>query len=135
MISLRELMGDTTSTAGVLLDYDGEYLLCQSINQKSLINPAKWNIPKGHIKEGESPLEGALRELYEETKIRLARKPKLLLTTTNQEGGAYYIYGYHLDKRLEPILGEEHINFGYFPKDNIPTNLDMNLRKIFNNGA
>lgn len=135
MISLIELMEDTTSTAGILLDYDGEYLLCFRALHKSLINPPKWSIPKGHIKKGETPLEGALRELYEETKIRLARKPHLLLTTTNQEGGAYYIYGYHLNKRLEPILNEEHMDFGYFDRNTIPNNLDQGLRKIFNYGA
>ena len=132
MISLRELMGDTTSTAGVLMEYDGEYLLCLRASRKSLMNPSKWSIPKGHIREGESPLEGALRELCEETKITLAGTPHLLLTTTNKEGGAYYIYGYQLSKRLEPILDEEHIDFGYFPINNLPNKLDKGLRKLFN---
>ena len=135
MIKLKELMGDTTSTAGILMEYDGEYLLCLRSGPKSLIYPSRWSIPKGHIKEGESPLEAALREVYEETKIRLARKPHLLLTTTNHEGGGYYIYGYQLDKRLEPILNEEHIDFGYFTKGTIPHKLDQGLRKIFNYGA
>ena len=125
MIKLKELMGDTTSTAGVLMNYAGEYLLLKR-------SSGKFSIPKGHIKEGESPLEGAQRELYEETMITLSETPKLLFTTTNKEGGGYYIYGYQLTTRVIPHLNEEHIGYGYFNKNNIPTHLDKGLRKLFN---
>ena len=64
--------------------------------------------------------------------ITLSETPKLLFTTTNKEGGGYYIYGYQLTTRVIPHLNEEHIGYGYFNKNNIPTHLDKGLRKLFN---
>ena len=58
-----------TRTAGVAIIFDNELLLVHPTNsswQKSTLG-----IPKGHLEEGEDPLEGALRELFEETGIRL----------------------------------------------------------------
>ena len=38
-------------------------------------NHDSWSLPKGHIDEGESKLEAAIREIYEETGIK---NPKLI---------------------------------------------------------
>ena len=34
-----------------------------------MVHPLRWDLPKGHVDEGESDLECALRELHEETGI------------------------------------------------------------------
>ena len=49
---------------GGILEKDGKYLLVQE-NQK--ICKGKWNIPAGGLDENESLIEGAKREIYEET--------------------------------------------------------------------
>tara|TARA_R110000744_G_scaffold640_1_gene2454 strand:+ start:8 stop:592 length:585 start_codon:yes stop_codon:yes gene_type:complete len=115
--------GDTTNTAGILIQYKNEYMLCQR-------ESGKWSIPKGHVKEGEEWLEGALRELKEETQIALLPDYDLytlMNKTLNNEGGDYYIYQIKVSDKLEPKLNHEHKDYGYFTKNNLPDFLDKGL--------
>jgi len=48
------------------------FLLLRQEPERSFLlmrHPARWDLPKGHVEEGESELECAYRELYEETGI------------------------------------------------------------------
>ena len=47
----------------VMVNHNGNWLFCRKFNKET------WEIPGGHIEEGESWLEAAERELYEETGI------------------------------------------------------------------
>lgn len=47
--------------ADVFAAYKGKWIFCKHKNRKS------WENPGGHIEEGETPLEAAKRELFEET--------------------------------------------------------------------
>ena len=114
---------DTKNTAGILIQHKNEYMLCQR-------ESGKWSIPKGHLKEGEEALNGALRELKEETQISLLPNPDLYTLknkTTNKEGGDYSIFLIKVSNKLEPKLNHEHKSYGYFTKDNLPENLDKGL--------
>jgi len=65
---LENRKGDTNRRAGIVVT-DGKLLLCcQPTNMKR--NGWKLDLPKGHIRQGESPLEAAVRECLEETGIR-----------------------------------------------------------------
>ena len=119
-ISLYEILQDTNNTAGILIKCNNEYMLCQR-------SSGKWSIPKGHIQKGEQPLEGALRELEEETAIQLEGKPKLISTSKTRKGGTFYMFGISVSEKLTPILDHEHTEYGYFTKDNLPTPLDKEL--------
>ncbi len=48
------------SAGGVVLNKKGQILV---VNQRG----RSWSLPKGHIEEGEVPLEAARREIYEES--------------------------------------------------------------------
>ena len=50
--------------AGGLIEKDNKYLLVQEANPKCY---GKWNLPAGHLEVGETILEGAIREIKEET--------------------------------------------------------------------
>ena len=52
----------TKSAGGVVINKDGLVLV---VNQKGL----SWSLPKGHIDEGESALDAAKREIYEESGV------------------------------------------------------------------
>ena len=59
----------TESAGGVVLDAEGRVLLVSQ-------HGTSWSLPKGHLEEGETPLEAALREIHEEsgvTRLELVR--------------------------------------------------------------
>ena len=114
---------DTKNTAGILIQYKNEYMLCQR-------ESGKWSIPKGHLKEGEEVLDGALRELKEETQITLLPDYDLYTLrnkTLNKEGGDYSIYQIKVSDKLTPKLNHEHKDYEYFTQDNLPEPLDKGL--------
>ena len=118
--SLVEIIKDTINTAGVLISCKGEYMLCQR-------RSGEYSIPKGQLHQDETPIEGALRELEEETAIQLEGKPKLISTSKTREGGTFYMFGISVSEKLTPVLDHEHTEYGYFTKDNLPTPLDKEL--------
>ncbi len=52
----------TTSAGGVVLNQKGQVLV---VNQKGI----SWSLPKGHIENGEDPIDTAQREIREESGI------------------------------------------------------------------
>jgi len=63
----------------VLIIAKGEVLLV-----KDVIGSGKWSLPGGGVRHGEAPLDGAIREVYEETGIRL--KPAQLTDCGSHTG-------------------------------------------------
>jgi 8-oxo-dGTP pyrophosphatase MutT (NUDIX family) len=60
--------GDIRVRAGIVIT-DGRYLLAEQ--PTNMIQKGwKLDLPKGHLQRGESPLQGAIREVYEETGIK-----------------------------------------------------------------
>jgi ADP-ribose pyrophosphatase YjhB (NUDIX family) len=126
--------------SGVLIKCDDRVLLCKRNNKGSL--PGIWSIPTGGLNKGESPHDGALRELYEETNIVLDVDLKLVgfINRTNRDGsknkGLMYVYLANVDEEIIPDLenaidGDEHTEFGYFDINNIPiTDKNDQLYKI-----
>ena len=130
MIKLRDLLyegfDDTEDTAGVWISYDNRCMLC-------LREDGRWSIPKGHIQIGEEPIDGALRELVEETQIMLNGTPELVEKVKKSNGDGYFhIFKFESDKKFIPRLDIEHTKWGYFSYDNLPTPLDEKLENILN---
>lgn len=61
------------SAGGVVLNPKGKVLI---VNQ----NQNSWSLPKGHIDPGESALEAAVREIYEESGVKALKLVKKLGT-------------------------------------------------------
>ncbi len=92
-----------------------QFLLMQHAN--------RWDLPKGHLDQGESPAEAALRELREETGIKpseLWTDPNFLFRqqyTVNDSKRAkvkeltIYLGWLHSDREIRPT---EHIGFQWF---------------------
>ena len=82
MIKLKDILleNDSKNRGGVLYSWNGKYLLCKGESS------GKWHVPKGHIKEGESSLEGSVREFLEETEISLPKIPELLVSLNHHNG-------------------------------------------------
>jgi len=70
---------DETSAGGLVIDSTGtKGLLIGRIDQKDASRQKiLWSLPKGHIEEGETPEEAAVREVREETGISSSVKKSL----------------------------------------------------------
>ena len=61
----------TTRFASVILVDDAGRVLLQERDEHARIAPEKWGLCGGHLEDGELAVDGAVRELEEETSIRL----------------------------------------------------------------
>ena len=125
MIKLIDLLteNDTYDRGGVLYCCDGKHLLCLGENS------GKWHVPKGHLQEGETPLEGSVREFTEETQISLNGIPDLL-DSWDSKDGKFYLFKLEGNRKFRPRLNHEHTDWGYFDVDELPTPMNEDLEKV-----
>jgi 8-oxo-dGTP pyrophosphatase MutT (NUDIX family) len=61
---------EETSAGGFVLDRRGRQPQAALIARRDRRGRLLWSLPKGHLEEGETPEEAAVREVFEETGIR-----------------------------------------------------------------
>jgi ADP-ribose pyrophosphatase YjhB (NUDIX family) len=129
-MKLKELLSaDTDVVAGVIITVEGKILLCLRSKDGS------WSIPKGHVQVNETPVQGALRELSEETDIQLHQDELELVDfgmRTKSDGtlGMIYLYKHDGAGQYVPKLNLEHEAWGYFTVGNYPEPLDKILQGV-----
>jgi hypothetical protein len=125
MIKLKDLLieNDTKDRGGVLYSLGCEFLLC--LGESS----GKWHVPKGHIQKNETPLEGSVREFTEETQISLSGIPEPL-DSWDSKGGTFYLFKFEGDTRVKPRLNHEHIDWGYFDANDLPSPMNEELESV-----
>ncbi len=75
------------------IEKDGKYLMLHRTKKKNDINEGKWIGIGGKFEEGESPEECVVREVKEETGIKLkSYKLRALVTFVSTEFGVEYMY-------------------------------------------
>lgn len=109
--------------AGVIIQYGDKVLMCKRAENK--VYGGQWSIPIGHVERNESPLNGATREFYEETNIKLGGDIKLIDIITKDNGTIIYVYYKNSGRELIPDLenakdGHEHTDCGYYSYDELP---------------
>ena len=110
--------------AGVLLQVNQKFLLCKRAPTAGKY-PNIWSIPSGHVDPGERTKSAAIRELEEETEIKI--KDCTLATIArdvgikNGQAGNMFIYHKILPEEITPIIDEEHSDWGYFTKNHLPS--------------
>ena len=102
--------------AGVLVKYESEILLLKRTDN------GLWAMPGGHVDKNEKPIDGAIRELSEETGIPASKSDlKLVSKVLNKKYSIYSSYLYETNIKLVPErLNNEHSEWGYFSVDNLP---------------
>lgn len=90
---------------------DAQLLLRRSFSDPS--RPGEWDHPGGHIEPGESPEEAAVREVFEETGLRI--RPDQLVFTRKlvRPKGVYWFYRADLPESAADSvkLSFEHMNY------------------------
>ena len=129
-MKLKELLSeDTDVVAGVIIIVEDKVLLC--LRSKD----GTWSVPKGHVQVSETPVQGALRELSEETDIHLHQDELELVdfgirTKTDGTPGTIYLYKHNGAGQYVPKLNLEHEAWGYFTVGNYPEPLDKILQGV-----
>lgn len=114
---------DTKVTVGIIIRFENKILLLQRPE-------GTWALPKGHVKEGETNYEALLRELEEETQIKLSGvEAEYLHETKNKTGSVLHIYYLEPESKLIPTINDEHIGWAYFSLTSLPDNIDYGLNK------
>jgi 8-oxo-dGTP pyrophosphatase MutT (NUDIX family) len=127
--------------AGVLIKVGDKVLLCKRVEYIS--RGGEWSIPGGQIENGETPIDAAVRELYEETNIRPTAPLNLVgvlptsLSDDSPKTGVIYIFLMEVDKEVSPDIesahdGFEHTDWGYFKIGSLPTPMGRDLTKFIN---
>lgn len=85
-------------------------------------NKGLWTFPGGFLEAGESLQEAAVRELYEETKIRLSAEKMvpfgvLSLLPMNQ---VYISFRCECDEAIDGAITEEAADWGWFGEEDAP---------------
>jgi len=116
--------------AGILLEYNSTYMLCK--RQEDVPLGGYWSVPGGSIESGENSAEAAIRELYEETQIKVSIYDIELVDVfpTVQRGRDFYLYHSTIQRYIEPVLDFEHTDWGWFSEDELPSPIQDNLKKI-----
>lgn len=123
------------NSAGILLKYKNQCLLCKRNNKGSL--PNVWSIPGGHLEKGESVEEGAIREFVEETGIQLLGNLKFLATLNAGVRKKFYLFMYEINSKVQPDLsmamdGDEHTECRWVSKKTLPQGVEPQLFFIIN---
>jgi 8-oxo-dGTP pyrophosphatase MutT (NUDIX family) len=90
--------GDIRIRAGIVIT-DGQYLL---VEQPTNMIQRGWklDLPKGHLQEGESPLQGAIREVFEETNIKFEPWKLTRPIQTTCDGDPLFLFYAQIDQLI-----------------------------------
>ncbi len=115
--------------AAAIFDGEGRILLTQRKDN------SKWCMPGGLADVGETPSEVAVREVWEETGLRVQAMKLIGVFDSRKSGSLVPVHLYHIDFLCERQGGEltltnETIAYGYFSQDELQA-LDMHGSHAF----
>lgn len=120
--------------AGVIVRAKDKCLLCKRSPSQEFL-PNIWSVPSGHVEDYETPIEGAVREFYEETSLTPSMlKPVSIMY--NNDDSRVHLFLMDVDTPIMPDLdraidGEEHTECKYFNGKQLKNlKTTENLRKV-----
>ena len=113
-------VGDSLlSRVVIICNYKGKWIFCKQKGRNT------WEIPGGHIEEGETWLEAAKRELYEETGAIKVKIEQICLYSVSK----YAMLCYAIIEELSDLPESEIEEINFF--DNLPENLTYPWHYMF----
>lgn len=104
---------DSPHLAGTLVVCKDELLILERIH-------GGWDIPKGHIQVGEQPVAAAMRECFEETRIKLPLEPRYI-GSESDGGQTLYCFLHLTNTKYKVAISNEHLGHRWMPIKEIPT--------------
>ena len=108
--------------AGVAVLYGNSILLAKRIEfwgeEKAPVPyGGYWSIFGGEIEEGENPMMCAVRELEEEAQIKISITDLKFIKKIIDHDVEFVFYVTEVPSLINPVLNEEHSEFGWFSID------------------
>lgn len=91
----EKLAAANKEVSAVAVIHNGKMLMGMRTKERKMTTPC------GHLEDGETPAQGAVRELWEESGIKAEEKDLKFLKTIKKPDG-YIIHGYRLDLKKFP---------------------------------
>jgi 8-oxo-dGTP pyrophosphatase MutT (NUDIX family) len=106
-----ETLTSVGSIVACFLEHEEHFLFLKRSEVEQ--SPGTWCVPGGKLEQQETPIEGARRELFEETQLEIpslsfVRRVFLTLSLQPTQGLDMYIFYAALDEKLQPTLNFEH---------------------------
>ena len=96
------------------------YLMLHRVKKKNDINKGKWIGVGGHFEYGESPDECLLREVFEETGLKLTSyRPRGIITFVYDEDTVEYMHLYTADSYEGDIVECDEGDLKWIPKKDL----------------
>jgi len=108
--------------AGVAVLYGSSILLAKRLEfweGKPIPYGGYWSIFGGTIEEEENPMMCAVRELEEESQIKISITDLKFIKIIIDGGVEFVFYITELTELINPILNNEHTEFGWFSIDTL----------------
>ena len=86
---------------GGIIEKEGKFLMVQEAKKKCY---GKWNFPAGHLEEGETIYDGAIREIFEETGCRVRLTNVLPIINTELENVNFIFINFVAELVEEDII-------------------------------
>lgn len=91
-----------------------------------------WVLPGGALEEAEDPVQGIIREVYEETGLHVSIIRKVArYTPINKLGTTTHLFDCKVEEGI-PATGDETADIGYFPLDALPKKFFFIHREMVN---
>ena len=117
---MNETKDSKNVSKAVIIKEDGALLLLRSVGQRF---SGKWDLPGGHIHVGEDAKDGLIREVMEETGLKLEEP----ITKLYDEDNITFYKARMPDKDVS--LSHEHSEHKFVTKDSIPDNMSGKFKR------
>ena len=106
----------TTYTAGAvaIIEHDGRVLALRQLHRTG------WSLPGGLVERGEQPSETVVREVWEETGIRIDPGQSMATSFSSEIRHVDVIFRIVCDERPEVRVASEALEAGWFALDELP---------------
>lgn len=123
MLQLNNQMQDVDDVSKVVVLWKGRCLMLQKSNNQ-------WELPGGHLNLGETYKQGAIREVMEETGIKITK----LKTIVKQKRFRLFVC---MPRVIKVTLSDEHVDYKWvnkrdFYKLNLTKSTLINIKSIAN---
>lgn len=111
------------NTTLIYLERDGAYLMLHRVKKKEDINRGKWIGVGGKMEENESPEEGALREIAEETGLTVLPEHlhyRALITFVSDTCEGEYMHLFTADTFSGKLRDCDEGTLCWIPKEEVP---------------